>query len=84
MSTACAGSVFLSCFDINSLLVVYCESVNLIDYITVFYLLIENTCTCVFIIIVPEKPHWGGSIKYVCKYVIFILHASVHIQSHSD
>ena len=26
-------------------MVVYCESVNLIGYITVFYLLIDNSCT---------------------------------------
>ena len=33
---------------------------NLNNYVNYYFI----------IIIVPEKPHWGGSIKYVCiKYV---------------
>ena len=31
---------------------------------------INNLNNLLLIIIVPEKPHWGGSIKYVCMYVL--------------
>ena len=35
---------------------------NLNNYVNYYFI----------IIIVPEKPLWGGSIKYVCMYVIII------------
>ena len=40
----------LSIISINLLLLVYCESVNLIGYITVFYLLIVNSYASVHIV----------------------------------
>ena len=36
---------------------------NLNNYVNYYFI----------IIIVPEKPLWGGSIKYVCMYVTAVL-----------
>ena len=33
---------------------------------------LNNYVKCFFIIIIPEKPHWGGSKKYVCMYTMRI------------
>ena len=43
---------------------------NLINYVNYY-----------FIIIVPEKPIWGGSIKYVCMYVCMTSYTTILLKT---